>query len=357
MGLSEYEQRELNKVQEHKRRIVSRSPKRLVPATVQERGTELYAKLLKVPGVNKAKDSGAAVLGATASGAGKFMTRTGQLTTSTSRVVRAYTKKGHPVDELDDIRQLDLKHVDKVASFTRLHYAYSLTAAAEGAAAGLAVSGGQAMATFGSVAGAGAGAAPGLGTIATAMGVDAAAVLTACSRVVAHDALYYGYNPRDPAEEIFMMQIIGLGLATTASAKVAAYQQLSILTRSLAINVAWRELSQQTFVKVAQKFAAQFSQKLTKKKLGQFVPVAGIGIGAALNWKIVDDIADAAYWAYRERFLYDKGGDTNPIIIDAETIADDQTERDETAINVVDILESEGVHVDVTEDPDSTDGT
>ena len=23
----------------------------------------------------------------------------------------------------------------------------------------------------------------------------------------------------------------------------------------------------------------------------------------------LDDIADAAYWAYRERFLYDKGGD------------------------------------------------
>jgi hypothetical protein len=71
VGLSEYEQRELNKVHEHKERILSRSPKRLVPATVQERGTELYTKL-KVPGVNKAKDSGAAVLGATASGAGLF---------------------------------------------------------------------------------------------------------------------------------------------------------------------------------------------------------------------------------------------------------------------------------------------
>jgi hypothetical protein len=135
-------------VHEHKQRILSRSPRRLVPATVQERGTELYTKLLKVPGGNKAKDSGAAVLGATASGAGKFMTRTGQLTTSTSRVVRAYTKKGHPVGDLDDIRQLDLKHVFKVASFTRLHYAYSLTAAAEGAAAGLAVSGAKRRAAF-----------------------------------------------------------------------------------------------------------------------------------------------------------------------------------------------------------------
>ena len=32
--------------------------------------------------------------------------------------MRAYTKEGHHVGNLDDIRQLDLKHVDKVASFT-----------------------------------------------------------------------------------------------------------------------------------------------------------------------------------------------------------------------------------------------
>ena len=49
------------------------------------------------------------------------------------------------------------------------------------------------------------------------MGVDAAALLAACSRVVAHDALYYGYDPRDPVEEVFMMQVIGLGLANTIS--------------------------------------------------------------------------------------------------------------------------------------------
>ena len=87
------------------------------------------------------------------------------------------------------------------------------------------------------------------------------------------------------------------------------------------------DLRRVSFVKVAQKFAAQFSQKLTKKKLGQFVPVAGIGIGAVLNWKMVDDIADAAYWAYRERFLYEKSDDSGPIIIDAESSMSTKTPR------------------------------
>lgn len=344
MTLSDYEREQLSKLEEHKHDVLSHSPRRLVPSAVKEKGADLFTKLSKVPGADKVKSGGAEVFGAAAAGAGKFMTRTAQLTTSDTRVVRAYSKKGHAVDELADIRKLDLRAIDKVASFARLHYTYSLSAAAEGAAAGLAVSGGQALATVGTVAGAGAGAAPGLGTIATAMGVDAAALLTACSRVVAHDALYYGYDPRDPAEEIFMMQIIGLGLATTASAKVAAYQQLAILTRSLATNVAWKQLNQQTFVKVAQKFATQFSQKLTKKKLGQFVPIAGIGIGAALNWKTVDDIADAAYWAYRERFLYEKKGDTAPIVVDAEVVAEDEdVDNPESAIDVVEILRSEGI--------------
>ncbi len=109
------------------------------------------------------------------------MTRTGQLTTSESRVVRAYANRGHAVEDLDDIRKLDLRAIDKVAAFARLHYTYAGAAAAEGAAVGLAVGGGQAAIAVGGVAGAGAGAVPGLGAIAGAMGVDIATLLTACS--------------------------------------------------------------------------------------------------------------------------------------------------------------------------------
>jgi EcsC protein family len=142
-----------------------------------------------------------------------------------------------------------------------------------------------------------------------------------------------------------MMQVIGLGLAMTPSAKAVAYQQLAILTRSLATNMAWRQLNQQTFVKVAQRFAAQFGQKLTKKKLGQFVPVAGVVIGGALNWKMVDDVSKAAYWAYRERFLYEKGGGLGPIVVDAE-VDESADEEMDSPIDVIGILESEGIAID-----------
>jgi hypothetical protein len=341
VALSDYEREQLKKVAAHKERILSRKSRRLFPAAVSGMGSGLFGKLAKLPGLREAKDQGAALLDATAAGAGKFMTRTAQLTTSDTHVIDVYARKGHSVARLEDIRKLDLRVIDELASFALLHHAYSISAAVEGAAAGLAINGGEVVATAGAVATGGVAAAPGLSTVVAAMGVDAATLLTACTGVVARDALYYGYDPRDPAEEIFMMQVIALALATKASAKVAAYQQLATLTEGLARHATWDQLDQQTFDKVAQRFAVEFSHKLMEKRLFQLVPVVGVGIGAALNWKTVAEIADAAYWVYRERFLYDKGGRVEPIAIDVDVTGDD-----DGAIDVIEILQSEGVQIE-----------
>lgn len=345
MSLSEYELKQVEKLREHREKELRRSPRRMLPEAIRDKGNDWLNKAVQNPAAAKARNAGSGAFNAAASGAGKFMNRTAQLTTSDKRVLKAYKKKGHSVNTLDDIRKLDLHAIDRVAAFARLHYAYSLTAAAEGAAVGLVMTGGEAAVAAGGIAGAGAGAAPWLGTIAAAVGADIGAVLAACSRVVAHDALYYGYDPRDPAEEVFMMQVIALALAPTATSKVVAYQQLSKLTRSLATNAAWRHLNEQTLVKVAQKFATGFGQKLTKKKLGQFVPFAGVGVGAFVNWKMVDDVAEAAYWAYRERFLLEKGAEIDPRTIDVESYEEHPGGEGETAIDVIQILESEGIYV------------
>ncbi|WP_118915394.1 EcsC family protein [Mycobacterium shigaense] len=328
MALSAYEQDQLTKVAAHKERAL-RQQRRLLPFSVDDVRSGLFDRLPKVPGLAVVTKPGAALLDATASGAGKLMAKTSDLTTSPTRVIAAYAKKGHPVTQLEDIGKLDLRIVDDVASFGLLHHAYSLSAAVEGVATGLAVSGGEAVATAGAAASVGAAAGPGLGTVAAAMGFDVAALLTACSGVVAQDALYYGYDPREPAEEIFLMQVIGLGLAASTSAKAAAYQRLTMLTESLARKDDWDRLDEQTFAKVAQRFAVNFGQSVTRKKLAQLVPVVGVGIGAALNWKTVAGIADAAYWAYRERFLYEKSG---------KAAGGD--------VDVIDILNSEGVQID-----------
>ena len=79
--------------------------------------------------------------------------------------------------------------------------------------------------------------------------------------------------------------------------------------------------------------------------------MAGTGTGQSRTLSAIapnlDDIAEAAYWAYRERFLYEKGGKTEPIVLDVDIIdVHEDSDEDEAAIDVIDILKSEGVEVD-----------
>lgn len=348
--LSSYEQKALAEIEQEKARRVARSPKRLVPVKVKSTATRVGNRARNVPGAEKAVESVAAGYSKAAAGVGKFMTRSSQRTLNSERVLRAYGRNGYPLDDLDSIHGLDLRIVDRVARFRRLNHVYAGAAAAEGAGTGALISGGTLLAAGGS-AGAGAGAAPGIGIVASAVVGDAAAVLAAASLVVGHTALYYGYDPEDPKEEVFMMSVIGLGTSTTQGAKMAAYGELSRLTQMLARSATWEHLNKTVLAKVSQKFAAQFGQNMTKKKLGQFVPVAGIAVGLGLNYHMVDRIADVAYWSYRERFLRDKLGEAMTVPPMPSPGPDSQEGALEEPINVLKLLEDEGI--DTSDDGES----
>jgi hypothetical protein len=210
-------------------------------------------------------------------------------------------------------------------------------AAAGGFGSAAVVTGGELLAGAGTVAGAGAGAAPGLGTVAAAVLADTAGVLGLAARSVAATALYYGYDPHRPEEEIFMMSVIGLGMASGTTAKTAAYAELSQLTQLLARNAPWAKLNEKVLTKVVQRFAAKFGPELTKKKLGQFVPVAGMVVGAALNFWVIDQISVAAHDAYRERFLIEKSGGTLTGTVEGAT----PSAPDDDVIDVIELLREE----------------
>lgn len=342
-ALSSYEQGALDQVEQEKLRRLAKSPRRLVPAKVKTTAKNAGRRAKDLPGAEQAAQAAAKGYAKAAEGMGKFMARSSQFTLSSHRVLRAYRRNGHTLENLADIHELDLQVLDRVARFKRLNHIYASAAAVEGAGSGAAISGGTLLAAGGS-AGAGAGAAPGLALVSAAVATDAAAVLIAASRVVAHTGLYYGYNPEDPKEEIFMMSVISLGAASTQGAKMAAYSELSRVTQMLARSAPWVKLNTSVLAKVSQKFATKFGQNLTKKKLGQFVPLAGIAVGAGMNYTLVDNIADAAYWSYRERFLRDKLGEAMAVPPE-QTLGRDDGERIlEEPIDVLKLLESEGIN-------------
>lgn len=334
MTLSEYERKEWERIQVRKADSLQKKTKNIIPARARDRVATVTDKAKSVPGAGKVT---AAYAGA-ARGLGKATASTASRTVSPKSVIRQYGRAGHDITELQDIQRLDLSAVDSVAKLNRIRYGHALTGAASGFASSAAVTGGELLASAGTVAGAGAGAAPGLGTVAVALGTDVAGVLGLAARSVAATALYYGYDPLQPEEEIFMMSVIGLGMASGTTAKTAAYSELSQLTQLLAKNASWAKLEEKVLTKIAQRFAAKFGEILTKRKLGQFVPVAGMLIGAGLNYWTLDQISVAAHDAYRERFLIDKsGGDLR-----STTLAPDSATELDDVIDILEILEDEG---------------
>ncbi|WP_242608565.1 EcsC family protein [Actinomadura formosensis] len=334
--LSAYEKKEWERLQERKDNALGKKPRKLLPIGARERLSAAAEKTKNAPGADKV----IAAYTTAAQGLGKATGSTATRTVSAKSVIKRYQKAGYEVSELSDIRELDLKAVDSVAKLARIRYGHSLTAAAGGIGSAAAVTGGTVLASAGGIAGAGAGAAPGFGTVATALLADAAGVLGLSARVAAATALYYGYDPHRHEEEIFMMSVIGLGMATEASAKTAAYAQLSQLTQLLARNASWAKLNEKVLTQITQQFAARFSVQLTKKKFGQFVPVAGMLFGAGANFAVIDRIAVAADNAYRERFLVEKSGGDLTGTVEADR---DSPQADDDAIDLIELLREEDV--------------
>ncbi|MEV0743088.1 EcsC family protein [Streptomyces sp. NPDC050549] len=334
MILSAYEQREWDRLQRRKADALNKQVRNLLPQSARDRLASLGQKAMNTPGAEKV----AATYGGAAKGLGKVVGDTAGRTVSKKRVVEQYRRSGHDIAGLDEIRELDLRVVDEVARHNLVRYGHALSAAATGLGSAAAVTGGEVLVGAGTIAGAGAGAAPGLGTVAGAMLADTAMMLALATRTVAATALYYGYCPSDPEEELFVMSVIALGMATGTSAKTAAYRELSQLTQLLARNAPWAKLNEKVLTKIAQAFAANFTQQLTKKKLGQFVPIAGMAVGAGLSYRHIDRIAVSARDAYRERFLIEKsGGDLagDPHYGDADPAQDDDV------IGVIELLREE----------------
>ena len=356
-GLSGYEQRALKQVEDHRRRQLARSPRRLVPGrartAVARRAEAVERKVRASPAGDRALIWAGRAYQRAAQGLHRGTSRLAQATLSERRILRAYRRHGHAADDLAAIGALDLQIIDRVRP-KRLDIAYAAAAAVEGALAGGVISGGEALAAAGTVFGAGAAEAPGLGAIATAMGADAVFVLAAGSRAAAHTAMYYGYDPAEPGEAFFIMSVLNLGTATTAGAKYAAYRELSQLAQQLARRKTWPVLQEHVLTKVLQKFATDMGARLTQKKLGQFVPVAGIFVGAGLNYHMLDAICESAQWAYRERFLHDKRDDGSSFSLPEPPPSEPGSGagEQEQPVSVLDALSelADGVEFDAGED-------
>lgn len=329
---SAYDRRAWERVQRWRepsagRQLVPSRVKEVASAGVHRTGAAMQA----VPGSAAA----GAVIESAVSGLLATVDRMAVASVHRTAIIGRFQKAGHPVQELDDIRKLDLREIDKVKP--RVDLRYVLASAGEGAVAGVGMTGGAAIAAGGGIAGMGAGAAPGIGMLVGVMAADAVAVLAACSRVSAEIAAYYGYDVEFPDERVRAAGVMGVGLASQGG-KAAAYQELNKLVQALARNKGWEQLDKLVMTKVIRKVFERFGERLVKRKLGQAVPVVGVLVGAGLNGVTLSNVAEAAEMVYRERFLREKYGLPE---VDGSTVS-----ADGDAVDVAEILEAEIVQGD-----------
>lgn len=333
MTLSDYEREEWRRLQERKHDALSKRARHVIPAAAK-------AQVAKATAAVKSSTVGEAANAAYATAAtelAKVIGGAASLTVSSESVVKQFREAGYEVTELADLRGLDLNAIDSVAHPGRIRWGHAGSAALGGVVSGGLISGGYVLLAKGTIHDEGAKQAPGIGMVAAASAGDIVAVLGLAARTVASTARYYGYDPQQREEQVFMMSVIGLGMATGAPAKTAAHAELSQLTQLLFRDATWEKLSEKVLTKVAQRFANKFSVSLTKRKFGQFVPVAGILIGGALNFAVIDQIAAAADDAYRERFLIEKGGGTE----DGEVTGFSSEVNDDETFNLIEVLQEE----------------
>ena len=350
MTLSDYEKKQWEDLQKRKAAALSKKARHLFPSAVRGLASSASDFATHIPGYDTAGEAYANA----AEGLGKMIGNAASHSVNRASVVKQFQDAGYRVEELGSILSLDLKDVDSVARMNRIRYRHAGAAFVTGVGSAAAITGAETLAASGT-SGKGAKNAPSLAVVGGAIVADTVSLLGLAARTVAATAQYYGYDPRVAEEQIFMMSALGLGMATGTSAKAAAYSELSQLTQLLFRNATWEKLNGKILTNITQKVAEKLGITLTKKKLGQIVPVVGMAIGGGLNYATIDRIAQAADDAYRERFLIERsGGDFSTLNYDFENL----TKSDGQSISLIELLEEEGVltHDDLAAIVASDDG-
>ena len=306
--------------------------------TASRVGRSVRTGASKIPGNEAIADAYAKA----AKGLMDFTTGNGIHSVSLEGSIKRHQKKGHEVEGSEGFLRLDLRQCDDmIPNRRRIH---ELAAVAEGAASSLLITG----ATVSSTVSGGVTAAVALGTVAA----DSVLVMAGLGRVVGEVAVSYGFDPNVPEEELFALQVLGLGMAVGSSAKAGALASLSRLTQDMMRQATWTQLNEHLLVQVINRAFATMGLRLTQKKLAQIVPVAGILISSGVNLQLLHRVHDAAIQAYRLRFLTEKYGLHAPtstvVVLPAAELgeAEEVVQIDELLIEAVREAEADQTHSD-----------
>lgn len=151
----------------------------------------------------------------------------------------------------------------------------------------------------------GGGAAGAFGALGLA--IDVPATVALALRTTRLTGLCYGFGADTDAERVYILDILQLAGANSREERDEAIARLAEQRTALG-KEDWQKIVQLTgqttgTVATTQRVAATLGINLSTRKIAQVAPVVGAAVGAGVNAAFQNDVAAAARFAYRARWL------------------------------------------------------
>ncbi len=151
----------------------------------------------------------------------------------------------------------------------------------------------------------GGGAAGAFGVLGLA--VDVPATVTLALRTARMTALCYGFDTKTEAERLHTLGVLQLAGANSLAEREAAIARLACERKAME-RKDWHGIVELTgyasgAAVAVQRVAATLGANLSARKLAQIAPVVGAAVGAGVNMAFQNDVAAAARFSARERWL------------------------------------------------------
>jgi hypothetical protein len=141
--------------------------------------------------------------------------------------------------------------------------------------------------------------------------VDIPALFTLSFRAIQQIGSCYGFDMRNPNMSPVVLGVISAGSSTEVAGKSAVLADMHIAAKALAKNWTSKKVAERTKTGAVLQILKQRTQGLpkeiannvTKRKLGQLIPLAGAIVGAGFNYWFLSNVCRAAYMVFRAMHL------------------------------------------------------
>ncbi|KAA9374866.1 hypothetical protein F5972_30160 [Microbispora cellulosiformans] len=291
-------------------------------------------QIRKDPGAVKVTELGDETIIKALEGCFKAIFLPAVFSTSLEKRVEKLRRKHQDLGAESPFESLDLKDLDKGRPMLTIPF----IAVLESGAASVRITGARVSTTVrgGTTA----------GVAVAVVASDALISLALLGRAVAEVAVHYGYDPREPEEEEFLMRVLNYGMASSLMTKTATLASLSCLTQMMMRRATWNQLGKEPLVQVILQIFKLLRLPLTKARLANVMPIVGGILVAGLSFNMLYSAIEDATRLYRARYLAEKYGLSWEDWINQPTLVADAAKADP----VVDVtaVEIDGLLNEVT---------